>query len=79
MLGSPDSRQALLLGDELWIWWNYTYLGGQDYPPEVRGTTVHLQIIFTNPEIAGAARPSYSRWRIEDPQNVSFLLPGGGT
>ncbi|HEV2853368.1 MAG TPA: hypothetical protein VHC97_11245 [Thermoanaerobaculia bacterium] len=79
MLGSPDSRRSLLLGDERWIWWNYTYLGGQDYPPEVRGKIVHLQITFTNPEIASTARPSYSEWRIQDPQNVSFVLPGGGT
>lgn len=78
ILGAPDSRQSLLLGDERWIWWDYTYLGGQDYSPDVRGKIVHLQITFTNPSIAGSYKPSYSEWRVVDPQNVSFLLPGGG-
>ena len=78
LLGPPDSRQPLLLGDERWIWWNYTFLGGQDYSPEVRGKIVHLQITFANPDLSGKDRPPYSRWRIEDPESVSFVLPGSG-
>ena len=78
ILGPPDSRQPLLLGDERWIWWNYTYLGGQDYSPEIRGQTVHLQITFANPDLSGRDRPPYSRWRIEDPLSVSYLLPATG-
>jgi len=78
ILGPPDSRQRLLLGDERWIWWNYTFLGGQDYSPEVRGKIVHLQITFANPDLSGKARPPYYRWRIEDPESVSFVLPGSG-
>ena len=78
ILGPPDSRQPLLLGDERWIWWNYTFLGGQDYSPEVRGKIVHLQITFANPDLSGKARPPYSRWRVEDPLSVSYLLPTAG-
>jgi hypothetical protein len=78
ILGPPDSRQPDLLGDERWIWWNYTYLGGQDYSPEIRGQIVHLQITFANPNVAASRRPAYAEWRILDPQNVSFVLPQGG-
>ena len=76
ILGAPDSRQPLLLGDERWLWWDYTYLGGKDYRPEVRGQIVHLQITFRSPSIASSQKPSYSEWRVQDPQDVSFLLPG---
>ncbi len=78
ILGPPDSRQPLLLGDERWTWWNYTYLGGQDYSPEVRDKVVHLQITFANPDLAGKDRPPYSRWRVEDPMSVSYILPSVG-
>jgi hypothetical protein len=78
ILGPPDSRQSLLLGDERWIWWNYTYLGGVNYSPEVRGQIVHLQITFANPDLSGRDRPPYSQWRIEDPLSVSYLLPAAG-
>lgn len=78
ILGAPDSRQSLLLGDEQWLWWDYTYLGGKDYRPEVRGQVVHLQITFRSPSIASSSKPSYSEWRVLDPQDVSFLLPSGG-
>jgi hypothetical protein len=78
ILGAPDSRKSMALGDERWIWWEYTYLGGQDYSPDVRDKVVHLQITFTNPSIASSFRPSYSEWKILDPKNVSYVLPGGG-
>jgi hypothetical protein len=78
LLGPPDSRRQLLLGDERWIWWNYTFLGGQDYSPEVRGQVVHLQITFANPDLSGTDRPLYSKWRVDDPLNVSFVLPERG-
>jgi hypothetical protein len=76
ILGPPDSRQPGLLGDERWIWWNYTYIGGQDYSPEIRGQIVHLQITFANPNVAVSIKPPYAKWRILDPQSVSFVLPG---
>jgi hypothetical protein len=75
ILGPPDSRQAFPLGDEQWIWWNYTYLDGQDYRPEIRGQIVHLQITFVNTKIGDSHKPSYAKWRILDPLGVSFLLP----
>ena len=78
LLGAPDSRQPSLLGDERWLWWDYTYLGGKDYRPEFRGQVVHLQITFRSPSLASAGKPSYSEWRVENPQDVSFLLPDGG-
>jgi len=74
ILGPPDSRQLMLLGDERWIWWDYTFLGGQDYSPQIRGQVVHLQITFTNPSLSGRNRPPYSQWRIDDPSSVSYLL-----
>jgi hypothetical protein len=76
LLGPPDSRQSFPLGDEQWIWWSYTYLGGMDYAPEVRGRTVHLQITFENPSVTGSSKPPYSKWQIVDPESVSFLMPG---
>ena len=78
ILGPPDSRQPLLLGDERWIWWNYTFLGGQDYSPEIRGQVVHLQITFANPDLSATGRPPYSQWRVEDPMSVSYILPVAG-
>lgn len=77
LLGTPDSRQPSLLGDERWLWWDYTYLGGIDYRPEIRGQVVHLQITFRNPSLASAGKPSYTEWRVLDSQDVSFLLPDG--
>jgi hypothetical protein len=78
LLGPPDSRQAFPLGDEQWIWWNYTYLGGKDYAPEVRGKTVHLQITFEDPSFTGAAKAPNSKWQAVDPRSVSFVLPQTG-
>lgn len=78
LLGAPDSRRSMALGDERWVWWDYTYLGGQNYSPEVRGQVVHLQITFSNPSIASSSKPSYSEWRVLNPRNVSYVLPGGG-
>ena len=76
LLGSPDSRETLLLGDERWIWWNYTFLAGEKYPPEVRGKVIHLEIIFEKP----AQQPRYgsqSTWRVSQPYGVGFTVPEG--
>jgi hypothetical protein len=75
LLGPPDSRQSFPLGDEEWIWWNYTYLGGQDYAPEVRGKTVHLQITFESPSPLNTETAAHSKWQAVDPLSVSFVLP----
>jgi hypothetical protein len=79
LLGPPDSRQPILIGDERWIWWSYTYLDGNDYAPEVRGQVVHLEITFRNPSSPGQPRLPYSQWRIASPYGVSYSgLPARG-
>lgn len=75
LLGDPDVREEILQGDERWIWWNYTFLDGDNYPPEMRGRIVHLEILFQNPAPLKAQRPSYSEWRLSDPLAVSYSLP----
>ena len=76
VLGPPDSRQPVYLRDERWIWWNYTFLAGEDYPPEVRGQVVHLEITFRNPSGAGSDSQPYSQWHIAQPFGVSYRRPG---
>lgn len=78
LLGAPDTRQPILLGDERWIWWSYTYLDGNGYPPEMRGHVVHLEILFERPEGSRAERPPDSAWRVSGPLGVSYTLPGAG-
>ena len=75
LLGEPDSRQVVLDADERWIWWNFTFLEGSDYPPEIRGTVVHLEILFKNPSAFQKKRLPYSEWVIDDVFGVSFRQP----
>jgi hypothetical protein len=80
LLGSPDTRQEVLVGDERWIWWSYTFLDGKDYAPEVRGQVVHLEITFRNPSPPGGPRLPYDKWRIISSYGVSYSgLPLPGT
>lgn len=72
LLGAPDSRENLLIDDERWVWWNYTFLDGEDYPPEVRRQVVHLEITFTR----SAAGPGRGVWRVSGPFGVSYSVPG---
>ena len=72
LLGPPNTRQPVLFGDERWIWWNYTYLDGKDYAPQVRGRVVHLEILFKNPTPPGKRRLPYSQWHIVSPYGVSY-------
>ena len=72
LLGVPNTRQPVLLGDERWIWWNYTYLDGKDYAPQIRGRVVHLEILFKNPTPTGKQRLPYSQWHIVSPYGVSY-------
>ena len=71
LLGAPDVREKILVDDERWVWWRYTYLDGNDYAPEVRGQVVHLEITFQNPSPGGARKP-YSKWRIVSRYGVSY-------
>ena len=72
ILGSPNSRQMVLFGDERWVWWNYTFLDGKDYAPQIRGRVVHLEILFKNPTPPGKPRLPYSRWHIVSPYGISY-------
>jgi len=72
LLGPPSTRQPILFGDERWIWWNYTYLDGKDYAPQIRGRVVHLEILFKNPTSPGKPRLPYSQWHIVSPYGVSY-------
>jgi hypothetical protein len=76
MLGKPDSKQEMLSSGERWIWWNYTFLGGNNYPPELRDKVVHLEIIFEPDDMAGVARASSTgELRASGPFGVSYTLP----
>lgn len=79
LLGPPDARQRILLVDERWIWWNYTFLDGETYPPEFRGLVVHLEITFHDSLLSRASHPapsSSSQWRVSSPLAVSYSIPG---
>ena len=78
ILGRPDSRQPMPLMGERWIWWNYTYLDGKDYPPEERGRVVHLEIIFEpGASHSGSAVVPALDLRVTGPMAVSYTLPAG--
>lgn len=75
LLGAPDVRQEILEGDERWIWWEYTFLDGESYPPEVRGQVVHLEIQFQNPSRPLDRQLPYAQWRMSSPLAVSYAFP----
>lgn len=75
LLGEPDSKQVVLDADERWIWWNFTTLEGRDYPPEIRGTVIHLEILFKNPQRGAGEMLPYTEWLIDDVFGVSFRKP----
>lgn len=76
LLGEPDTRQSVLIGDERWIWWNYTFLDGDEYPPELRGQIVHLEITFERPaDPPPSEAADESEWWISGPLGVSYSLP----
>lgn len=80
MLGQPDSRQRMTLSAERWIWWNYTYLDGNNYPPEVRGRVVHLEVIFEparsfKTEQTPTEEQTPSELIAADPLSVSYTVP----
>jgi hypothetical protein len=79
LLGPPDNVDKLLLGDERWVWWNYTFLEGKKWAPEMRGKVVHLEITFEGPsferegrEVVAKAEP-----RVSEPYGVGYVVPGG--
>lgn len=74
ILGKPDVRETVL-GDQRWIWWNYTFLDGDQYAPEIRGQIVHLEIILKRPP---AAPEGVAEWRALGPLAVSYSKPSPG-
>jgi len=77
LLGPPDSRTELLADDERWVWWNYTFLDGANYPPEIRGQVVHLEITFESPVLSSEPPVPREQWRVSGPLGVSYSLPAG--
>ncbi len=75
ILGEPDSRQVVFDADERWIWWNYTFLDGNDCPPEMRGRVVHLEIVVRNPERSHVSRRPYSEWQVDDAFGITYRAP----
>jgi hypothetical protein len=79
ILGKPDTREARLVDDDVWIWWDFTFLDGEQYAPELRGQVVHLEITFDKPaETVGQDVP-HTAWRVAGPYSVNFSrrLPRG--
>ena len=74
LLGPPDSKGETPLGEERWIWWDYTALRGQQYSPDIRDKIVHLQITFSSPILPAASGIPPSQWRVRNPLAVSYLL-----
>lgn len=74
VLGKPDSQMPMIGPGECWTWWNYTYLDGPNYPPEKRGTVVHLQIIFDlyGQEAEASILPST---KAGHSMTISYILP----
>ena len=76
LLGEPDSKQKMLSSGERWIWWNYTFLGGNSYPPELRDKVVHLEILFEPDDQDGVARAaSTGELRASSHFAISYTLP----
>jgi hypothetical protein len=79
ILGKPDTREARLVDDDVWIWWGFTFLDGEQYAPEVRGQVVHLEITFDRPAGTAGQELPHAAWRVAGPYSVNFSrrLPRG--
>jgi hypothetical protein len=75
LLGAPDSHEAQLVDDEVWIWWDYTFLDGAQYPPELRGRVVNLEITFGRPRPAAGTALPRPAWRVAGPFAVNYSMP----
>lgn len=75
ILGQPDLREKMFVAGERWVWWNYTYLDGNRYPPSDRGRLVHLEIIFSpTGRSAASSEPELSDLRPMDPLSVTYIV-----
>jgi len=75
LLGKPDRLDQLPYGEERWTWWNYTYLAGKDWAPEVRDRVVHLEITFAAPLVTTVSGSVRSGWKVSEPYGVGYVLP----
>lgn len=73
LLGQPDLRENVL-DEQRWIWWNYTFLDGDQYAPEIRKQVVHLEIVLKNPAPSRTTIPA-AQWRVTGPLSVSYSMP----
>jgi hypothetical protein len=71
ILGSPDTRESRLADDDVWIWWNFTFLDGEQYAPELRCQIVHLEITFDRPSGVSCRQVPRAAWRA-GPFSVNF-------
>jgi hypothetical protein len=74
LLGEPDARQNILSDEQRWVWWNYTFLDGEQYPPETRGRIVHLEITLTKQPMPAGITDAV--WRVSSPFGVTYSWPG---
>jgi len=65
ILGPPETTRDAFGDAERWIWWNQTFLAGKNYPPEHRGSIVHLEIIVVKPPAAPESFPK-EQWLVND-------------
>jgi hypothetical protein len=72
LLGKPDVRESRLVDDDVWIWWDYTFLDGEQYAPDVRGQVVHLEITFDKPPGAEGRKVRRESWRVAGPFSINF-------
>jgi hypothetical protein len=75
MLGRPDTREPMLMSGERWIWWNYTYLDGNNYAPEERGRVVHLEVVFEPEKVGAVSTSARAVLRVGGPLGVSYTFP----
>jgi len=71
LLGRPNRKSRLPIGDWRYVWWDYAVLEGDNYPPELRGKTVHLEIVLSHPTQSSLP---LSQWRVEGPLAVSYEI-----
>jgi hypothetical protein len=74
ILGEPDLRESVL-DDQRWIWWNYTFLDGDQYAPEIRRQIVHLEVVLKKPVTSGGMALPVEQWRAVGPLSVSYSKP----
>ena len=77
LLGKPDRLDDLPYGEERWTWWNYTYLAGKSWAPEVRDKVVHLEITFAAPLVTTVSASDRLSWRVSEPYGVGYVVPEG--